>query len=164
MTFFRSRRKKLDVPSRRKWLLAISGFGLCGVFAKVSAQYSDRSAPNQSMHSEDSKAFIKRAFEMRNRAQKLGDQAYGAVVVRNGKIIGESESRVVLDQDPTGHAEMSALRDAAKKHGSGALYGATLYSSSPPCSMCQAAAEWAGISKMIYGYDATDGGAPRSCG
>jgi tRNA(Arg) A34 adenosine deaminase TadA len=109
-------------------------------------------------------AFIKRAFDMRDRASELGDQTFGAVIVRDGKIIGESWSRVLLDEDPTAHAEMSALRDAAKRFGSEALRGATLYSSSHPCSMCQAAADWVGISTMIYGQGAIDGGSPRSCG
>ena len=100
---------------------------------------------------------------MRDRARELGDQTYGAVIVHNDLIIGESWSRVILDGDPTAHAEMSALRDAAKRFGSEALRGAILYSSSHPCSMCQAAAEWVGISTMIYGRGATIGGSPRSC-
>ena len=76
---------------------------------------------------------------------------------------GEPWSRVRLDEDPTAHAEMSALRDAAKRSGPGALRGAVLYSSSHPCSMCQAAADWVGIATMIYGGSATNAGPPRSC-
>ena len=109
------------------------------------------------------KSFIERAFLMRRLGVEKGDRPYGAVVVKNGKIIGQSWSRVVLDRDGTGHAEMAALRDASNRAGPGALAGATLYSSSHPCSMCEAAAAWVGIEKMIYGPNAQDGGRPKSC-
>ena len=100
---------------------------------------------------------------MRRLAIEYGDQAFGAVVVRRGRIIGQSWSRVILDQDPTGHAEMSAIRDAAARLNNGNLSGATLYSSSRPCPMCEAAAYWSGIDKMIHGEDAINAGRPRLC-
>ena len=109
------------------------------------------------------KAFITRAFEMRDRATELGDQAYGAIVVLNDEIIGQSWSRVVLDQDPTAHAEISAIRDAARRLGNRNLAGATLFSSSRPCPMCEAAAYWAGIDSMIHGQGAKNAGAPKLC-
>ena len=96
-------------------------------------------------------AFMERAFQMRQQAIYLGDQAYGAVVVRDRMIIGQSWSRVILDQDPTGHAEMAAIRDAARRLGSRNLDGAVMYSSSHPCPMCEAGAYWAGIDKLIHG-------------
>ncbi|UCH74447.1 MAG: nucleoside deaminase [Rhodospirillales bacterium] len=108
-------------------------------------------------------AFIRRAFEMRRRAIEQGDQAFGAVIVRGDRIIAQSSSRVILDQDPTGHAEMAAIRDAARRLGDRNLRGAIMYSSSRPCPMCEAAAYWAGIETMIFGQDATDAGAPRLC-
>jgi tRNA(Arg) A34 adenosine deaminase TadA len=108
-------------------------------------------------------AFIRRAFEMRRLAVEQGDQAYGAVVVRHGTIIGQSWSRVILDRDPTGHAEMAAIRDAARRLADRNLRGAILYSSSRPCPMCEAAAYWAGIETMIYGEDATSAGPPQLC-
>ncbi|NNE79546.1 MAG: nucleoside deaminase, partial [Silicimonas sp.] len=80
---------------------------------------------------------------MRQTAVERGDQAYSAVIVQNNQIVGQSWSRVVIDQDPTGHAEMSAIRDAARRLDSRNLTGATMYSSSRPCSMCEAAAYWA---------------------
>jgi tRNA(Arg) A34 adenosine deaminase TadA len=109
------------------------------------------------------KAFIERAFEMRRMAVEKGDQAYGAVIVRDGIIVGQSWSRVVLDQDPTGHAEMAAIRDAARRLNDRDLTGAIMYSSSRPCPMCEAAAYWADISSMIYGHDADMAGAPKLC-
>ena len=109
-------------------------------------------------------AFIERAFDMRRLAVEKGDQPYGAVIARDGVIIGQSWSRVVLDQDPTGHAEIAAIRDAARRLGDRNLSGAIMYSSSRPCPMCEAAAYWADISGMIYGQAGHDAGAPGLCG
>lgn len=108
-------------------------------------------------------AFIRRAFEMRRLAVEQGDQAYGAAVVRDGRIVGQSWSRVVLDQDPTGHAEIAAIRDAAHRLQDRNLGGCILYSSSRPCPMCEAAAYWAGFEAMIYGEAASNAGPPRLC-
>ncbi|NDH63866.1 MAG: nucleoside deaminase [Alphaproteobacteria bacterium] len=105
--------------------------------------------------------FLRRAFEMRDLALKAGDQGFGAVVVRESVIVGEAPSRVVANTDPTAHAEMEAIRDAARRLHARSLTGAVLYSSFRPCPMCEAAAYWAGISRMVYGEAATDGGAPR---
>lgn len=113
--------------------------------------------------SSDDSSFINRAFEMKKLAQHLGDQPYGAVVVRGNKIIGQSWSRVIGDQDPTGHAEMSAIRNASQRLKERNLSGAVLYSSSRPCPMCEAAAFWAGIDQMIFGSAATKAGAPKLC-
>jgi len=109
-------------------------------------------------------AFIGRAFEMRRRAIQIGDQAYGAVVVRDGIIVGQSPSHVVVNRDPTAHAEMEAIRDAARRLGSRDLSDCILYSSSPACPMCEAAAYWADIERLVYGENARDGGNPRLCG
>ena len=112
----------------------------------------------------DDKSFMDRAFEMKRLATGYGDQPYGAIVVRDGKIIGQSWSRVILDQDPTAHAEISAIRDAASRQKSRDLSGAVLYSSSRACPMCEAAAYWAGIGRMVHGHSATDAGRPQLCG
>lgn len=108
--------------------------------------------------------YIRRAFEMRQKAVDLGDQAYGAVVVRDKLIIGQSWSRVVLDGDPTAHAEMAAIKDAAMRAGSARLRGAVMYSSSRPCPMCEAACYWAGIREMVYGKSVETAGSPTLCG
>ena len=109
-------------------------------------------------------AFVGRAFEMRKRAVEIGDQAYGAVVVRDGIIVGQSPSHVVVKQDPTAHAEMEAIRDAARRLGSRDLSDCILYSSSPACPMCEAAAYWADIKRLVSGENTRDGGSPRLCG
>ena len=102
-----------------------------------------------------------RATEMRRAAEQAGDQPYGAVVVRDGEIIGQAPSRVVILHDPTAHAEMEAIRDAAARFGQRDLAGSTMFSSSRPCPMCEAAAYWAGIERLIHGQDLRDSGPPR---
>ena len=109
----------------------------------------------------DPASFMARAFALRDQASAAGDQAYGAVVVQNGRIVGEGPSRVVSATDPTAHAEIEAIRDAARRLGTRNLAGAVLYASSRPCPMCQAAAYWAGVGKYYFGSDLNDGGAPR---
>lgn len=109
-------------------------------------------------------AFAARAIAMRELAQASGDQPYGAVIVKEQRIVVEAPSRVVLDGDPTAHAEMEAIRRAARELGSRDLSGCVMYSSSRPCPMCEAAAYWAGLERMFHGAAAADAGAPRLCG
>jgi tRNA(Arg) A34 adenosine deaminase TadA len=115
---------------------------------------------------EDSaQAFMMKAFEMKREAVAAGDQAYGAVVVKDDRIVSAAPSRVVINIDPTAHAEMEALRDAAMHLASRDLSGCVLYSSSPPCPMCEAAAFWSHIDHLYYGDPIRGGGAPslRRC-
>ena len=106
-------------------------------------------------------AAMRRAQALRDQALRDGDQAYGAVVLRGSDIVGAAPSRVVTSIDPTAHAEMEAIRDAARRLRSRDLSGAILVSTSRPCRMCETAAMWAGISRMVYGDTLTDGGPPR---
>ena len=76
--------------------------------------------------------------------------AFGAVIVREGEIIGEGANRVVAENDPTWHGEIEAIRKACKAQGSFKLRDATLYTSAEPCPMCMAAAYWAGIKTIYY--------------
>jgi len=110
--------------------------------------------------SDPHREFIAAAFRMRDDAVKAGDQAYGAVVVKDGRIVGYGPSRVVTKNDWTAHAEREAIRDAHTRLG-GDLSSCILYSSSRPCSACEAAAYEAKIARMIYGASATDAGPPR---
>ena len=128
----------------------------------TKAQANEKPAIIQPQTASDA-AFIRRAFDMRQRAVDLGDQAYGAIIVKNDLIIGQSWSRVVVDGDPTAHAEMAAVRDAAMRNGPANLRGATMYSSSRPCPMCEAACYWAGIDGMVHGRSATNAGRPTLC-
>ena len=83
--------------------------------------------------------FIDRAARMRRDAVASGDQGYGAVVVRDGRVVGLGPSRVVVNTDPTGHAEMEALRDAARALKTHDLSGCIMYTTSPPCRLCAGA-------------------------
>jgi len=104
--------------------------------------------------------FIEAAFRMKAEAVRLGDQPFGAVVVKDGRIIGYGPSRVVLRQDPAAHAEREAIREAQARLGTD-LSGCLLYSTSRPCAACERAAAHAQIARMIHGADATDAGPPR---
>lgn len=108
----------------------------------------------------DRKSFMERAFEMRRMAIERGDEPYGAVVVKDGRIVGEGVSSVVTSIDPTAHAEIQAIRDAARRLRTRDLAGCELYGTSRACTMCEAGAFWARISRMFYGAAITDAGEP----
>lgn len=143
--------------SRRDWLGTIAGAALVLVGNKRPAIATEIAQPAETTQ----QAMMERAFAMKKIAQESGDQAYGAVVVRDGNIIGQAPSRVVTASDPSAHAEMEAIRDAARSNDSRDLSGAVLYSSSRPCPMCEGAASFAGISEMVHGRALTSAGRPR---
>ena len=109
----------------------------------------------------EARRFMGRAFAMRQAALDAGDQPYGAIIVKDGRIVAESPSLVIARRDPTAHAETEAIRDAAHALASRDLSGAVMYSSSRPCPMCMAAAYWAGLSRLYWGEAIADLGAPR---
>jgi tRNA(Arg) A34 adenosine deaminase TadA len=103
---------------------------------------------------------MQRARSLRDEAVRSGDQPYGAVVLRGAQIVGEAPSRVVTAGDPSAHAEMEAIRDAARRLRSRDLSGCVLVSTSRPCRMCEAAAGFARIERMVHGDALTDAGPP----
>jgi tRNA(adenine34) deaminase len=105
--------------------------------------------------------FADAAARMRQLALSWSDQAYGAVLVLDGRIVGEGPSRVVQNNDPTAHAEREAIRDAQRRVQRKLLPGAVLYSTSRPCGACEEAAAEAQVSRMIHGGDLRDAGTPR---
>ncbi len=109
----------------------------------------------------DAAVFMAKAEEMRRQAVSAGDQSYGAVIVKDGKIVGFGPSRVVTKGDPTAHAEMEAIRDAASRLKSQDLSGCTMVSTSKPCPMCETAAYWARLDGLIHGSGLTDSGRPE---
>lgn len=106
--------------------------------------------------------FIDAAFAMKALAESWGDQPYGAVLVLDGRIVGEGPSRVIQRNDPDAHAEREAIRDARRRLGRDRLDGSILYSTSRPCPLCERAANDAGVARMLHGRAPTDGGPPRS--
>ena len=81
---------------------------------------------------------------------------FGALIVRDGEIIGRGTNLVTSTMDPTAHAEMVAIRDACSKIGHFSLKGATIYTSCEPCPMCLAAIYWARIERVVYACSRTD--------
>jgi tRNA(Arg) A34 adenosine deaminase TadA len=94
--------------------------------------------------------YLEKAIEKARQSVEQGGFPAGAVVVKDGVIIGEGISIGNKLNDPTSHGEISAIRDACKKLSTSDLVGATLYASMEPCSMCHSASMWSGISKIVY--------------
>lgn len=81
---------------------------------------------------------------------------FGCVIVKDGKIIGKGNNKVTSTNDPTAHAEVTAIRDACKNLNSFQLTGCTIYTSCEPCPMCLGAIYWARPDKVYYGSTKTD--------
>jgi tRNA(adenine34) deaminase len=92
-----------------------------------------------------------------------GEVPVGALVVLEDRILAAAGNRTITDCDPTAHAEIVALRDAARKNGNHRLIGASLYVTVEPCAMCAGALVQARIARLIYGADEPKGGAIRTC-
>jgi tRNA(Arg) A34 adenosine deaminase TadA len=101
--------------------------------------------------------FMKRAIELAqlNMRQDQGGP-FGAVIVKNSQIIGEGWNKVTSSNDPTAHAEVEAIRNAAAKLNNFQLSGCEIYTSCEPCPMCLAAIYWARIDKIYYGNTKND--------
>ena len=104
--------------------------------------------------------FMRQALIEALKSSRVGEVPVGAVVVFEDQVIGEGWNRPIIDNDPTAHAEMEAIRDAARRLGSRDLSGCILVSTSRPCRMCEAAAGWARISRMVHGDGLIDAGPP----
>jgi tRNA(adenine34) deaminase len=104
--------------------------------------------------STDDAAFMQQALVLARRAAREGEVPVGAVVVQDGRVIGEGWNRPIAAADPTAHAEIQALRAAATATGNYRLTGATLYVTLEPCEMCLGAMFHARIARAVYG--ATD--------
>jgi guanine deaminase len=113
---------------------------------------------------EQDDAFLARAVELAAHGSEAGDGGpFGAVIVKNGTIIGEGWNRVVAANDPTAHAEINAIRAACAALASFHLPGCTLYASSEPCPMCLAAAYWARIERIVFANSRTEAAAIGFC-
>ena len=109
----------------------------------------------------DAASFIQVAFDLRQAAIESGDQPYGAIIVKDDRLVGLGPSRVVVNHDATAHAEMEAIRHASQQLGTADLSGCVMYSTSRPCRMCETAAYWAQVERMYYGPNGSDAGAPQ---
>lgn len=105
---------------------------------------------------EDDTAILRRAIAIAMEGIRNGGGPFGAVVVRQGEVISEAFNRVVLDRDPTAHAEVRAVRLAATRLATHDLSDCVLYCSCEPCPMCLGAVYWARIGKVVYACDRVD--------
>jgi tRNA(adenine34) deaminase len=104
--------------------------------------------------------FMKAALSEAGRSAERGEIPVGAVIVRNGTIIGRGHNRSIIDTDPTSHAEVVALREAAALEKNYRLTGAEIYVTLEPCAMCIGALLHARISRLVFGaYDKKSGAA-----
>lgn len=141
----------IEVLSRRTFLQwTASALGV----PAVSAIAADDALPGYAAH-------LARALEMKRRAIAAGDQPYGAVVVKDDRLVAEAPSRVITKGDWSAHAEREAMRDAQRRLGTKDLGGCVLVSTSRPCAACERAAFEARIARMIHGEALIDAGAPR---
>ncbi len=100
--------------------------------------------------------FMREAIRLSIDSVKKGGGPFGAVIVKDGQIIAGSANSVTIDNDPTAHAEVNAIRKAAKELGTFDLSGCEVYTSCEPCPMCFGAIYWAHIDTIYYGNTKKD--------
>jgi len=111
--------------------------------------------------------YMRMALEEAHAAAQAGEVPVGAILVIDDQVVARASNRTITDCDPSAHAEIVALRAAAKELGNyrlgGAMSHATLYVTLEPCCMCAGAVVQARIARLVYGCDDPKGGAVRSC-
>jgi tRNA(adenine34) deaminase len=107
--------------------------------------------------------FMQIALEEARAAAAADEVPVGAILVKDGQILARGNNRTIRDCDPTAHAEIIALREAARAASNYRLMGTTLYVTIEPCAMCAGAIIQARVSRVVYGADDPKGGAVRSC-
>jgi len=117
---------------------------------------------NSAVQSPDDRVFMERALGLARRAMAEGEVPVGALVVSEGRIVGEGWNRPIGTCDPTAHAEIMALRDAGNRLGNYRLSESTLYVTLEPCPMCAGAIVHARVRRVVYGATDPKGGAAGS--
>src|SRR6266404_3773015 len=107
--------------------------------------------------------FMQEALAEAHVSAAAGEVPIGAILVHDGKILARSGNRTIRDNDPTAHAEIIVLREAARRLSNYRLADTTLYVTIEPCSMCAGAIIQARVPRLVYGADEPKGGAVRSC-
>ena len=100
--------------------------------------------------------FMREAIRLASDSVRRGGGPFGAVVVKDGKVVAGSANRVTIDLDPTAHAEVNAIREASRRLGTYDLSGCSIYTSCEPCPMCLGAIYWAHIDRVYYGNTRKD--------
>lgn len=106
--------------------------------------------------------WMEEALREGERARAFGEVPVGAIVVFEERVIGRGSNRTIVDCDPTAHAEIVALREAAKATGNYRLAGCSMYVTMEPCAMCAGALVHARVARLVYGADDPKAGAVRS--
>lgn len=109
------------------------------------------------MITEQQKSWMREAIALSSRNIDNNGGPFGAVIVKDGEIVARGANRVTANNDPTAHAEVCAIREAAQRLGTFDLSGCEIYTSCEPCPMCLSAIYWARIDRIYYGntqYDA----------
>ena len=104
----------------------------------------------------EDRGFMQKAIDLSIENVANGGGPFGAVIVRNGEIIATGTNRVTANNDPTAHAEVSAIRSACAKVQNFKLEGCTCYTSCEPCPMCLSALYWAGVERIVSGNTKED--------
>lgn len=104
-------------------------------------------------------SFMKKAIDLSRKNIEHGGGPFGAVIVKDGVVIGEGFNKVTANNDPTAHAEVEAIREACKNIKNFDLSGAEIYTSCEPCPMCLSAIYWARLSKIYYANTKKDAAA-----
>ena len=99
---------------------------------------------------------MRRAIELSENSVRNGGGPFGAVIAKDGEIIAEGSNKVTINNDPTAHAEVCAIRNACKILNTFELANCVIYTSCEPCPMCLGAIYWARISKIFYANDRKD--------
>ena len=99
---------------------------------------------------------MREAIRLASDSVRRGGGPFGAVVVKDGKVVAGSANRVTIDLDPTAHAEVNAIREASRRLGTYDLSGCSIYTSCEPCPMCLGAIYWAHIDRVYYGNTRKD--------
>ena len=107
-------------------------------------------------------AWMEQALEQAALAAAGGEVPVGAIVIKDGQIVGRGHNRNLLENDPTAHAEIVALRDAAARMGNHRLTGCVMFATIEPCAMCAGALVHARISRLVYGASDPKAGAAGS--
>jgi len=116
----------------------------------------------ENMPSGDDAAWMELALEQSQLAAAAGEVPVGALVIKDGEMVGRGHNRNLLDDDPTAHAEIVALRQAGARLGNHRLTGCVMVATIEPCSMCAGALIHARIARLVYGASDPKAGAAGS--
>lgn len=160
-------------PPVAMWsVILVFGFGradglsaaAAGKGHRIAVGQDGRVTPGPEAHTNDAAAesdrrMLTQACQLATEAASTDGGPFGAVVVHNGAVVAAGTNRVTADRDPTAHAEITALRAAARALDTNDLSGCVLYASCRPCPMCQAATWWARVDRVVYSASDTDAAA-----